>query len=112
MSPLPDDEIQAIAHSARLPAETVRKIEAGVLDRAEDPALTKFKEALKKHDWTYMFSDDNRAYLAGEASMNKLVHEAKNGSDDMKRAYNEAHAKQFHRAPFAKPYTMPFREAQ
>jgi hypothetical protein len=28
-------------------------------------SLDDFKTLLEKHDWTYMFSDDDRAYVAG-----------------------------------------------
>tara|TARA_B110000858_G_C17774075_1_gene461255 strand:+ start:1576 stop:1845 length:270 start_codon:yes stop_codon:yes gene_type:complete len=36
------------------------------------PALVRYEELLKKHDWTYMYSDDHRAWKKGSEEAEEL----------------------------------------
>lgn len=70
--------------------------------------LEEFKEALKKHDWFYSFSDDGRVFNRGQQMDSQLLAIARNGGDDFKRIYNSEYAKRWHTKQFSPPYKFPF----
>jgi hypothetical protein len=72
-------------------------------------SLEEYKKLLEAHDWYYMMSDDNRVYREGTTAEANLKAKAL-GSDEFKRAYNEAYAKRFHNNPFTTPHHWPFKE--
>ena len=57
--------------------------------------LEEYQKLLDHHDWYYDFSDDLSVWRRGEASSAETIELAKTGPDDFKRAYNEAHARNF-----------------
>lgn len=70
-----------------------------------------YKDMLRHHDWFYYMSDDHRVYLAGERASKKIFDIAVNGTDEHRRAYNEAHALRFNTPTFVTPdhpYRIPF----
>jgi hypothetical protein len=66
---------------------------------------------LKKHDWTYEFSDCPKTWAAGEAERSHLVWLAREGGYDFKVEFNKEYAIQFHRPPWEPPYYPPFPDA-
>lgn len=44
---------------------------------------------LRKHDWYYMFSDDNRVYLAGEDSLDTIKRAVKELGAEGEALYNK-----------------------
>lgn len=59
-----------------------------------------FTELLKRHDWFYYMSDDHGVYTRGDVESARVFDIAKNGSDELKRAYNLQYAKQFREPDF------------
>lgn len=53
-----------------------------------------FKELLRKHDWTFAFSDDNRVYQAGSASLRRIQGIVKS-NPEFNKLYEEERKKAF-----------------
>ena len=73
--------------------------------------LDDLKKLLSTHDWFYYFSDDPRYYRAGEDSAQKIKMVMETATDDMKRLYNEYHARYFNTPSFVtedRPYVAPY----
>lgn len=73
-------------------------------------SLDEFKQRLKGHDWFYYMSDDHRVWQSGEQDAGEILGIARSGSHEFRKAYNQHHAKHFHRECFAKPWSLPFPE--
>ena len=74
--------------------------------------LEDFKKLLDSHDWFYHFSDDHSYWVAGERSSAQISYVLRNGTDDMKKLYNEYHARYFNTPSFVtadRPYTPPYK---
>jgi len=73
--------------------------------------LQEFKKLLNNHDWFYHFSDDHGVWVRGETQVAQIVGALKNGTDEMKKLYNEYHARYFNTPSFVtekNPYTPPY----
>jgi len=58
--------------------------------------MDKLIELLKAHDWTYEYSDDQRAFLKGFESLKRIsIEMAKLPYDEAIKVYNEYAPKQF-----------------
>ena len=70
-----------------------------------------FKKLLDNHDWFYNFSDDHSVWVRGERESAQIVGALKNGTDEMKKLYNEYHARIYNNPSFVtekNPYTAPY----
>jgi hypothetical protein len=73
--------------------------------------LDEFTTLVKNHDWYYNFSDDHGVWVRGERESAKIDAALKNGTDDMKRVYNDYHALHYNTPSFVtkdRPYVAPF----
>jgi hypothetical protein len=77
-------------------------------------SLEEYIKQLNSHDWFYYFSDDHGVWQRGEGEHHRLLHIAQSGSNEFKKAYNDACAKRFNNpsfVPAGKTYVPPFKLA-
>jgi hypothetical protein len=70
-----------------------------------------FKKLLANHDWYYHFSDDHGVWQRGEREVAEIKFALKDASDEMKKMYNEYHARYFNTPSFVSekyPYKAPY----
>ena len=73
--------------------------------------IIEYKKLLSDHDWHYNYSDDHGVWQRGERESAAITRYASTGTDEFKKAYNEAHALRYNNSSFVtdkNPYTFPY----
>lgn len=73
--------------------------------------LEELRLKLQSHDWTFMMSDDGNWYRRGKAERDAILRAVENLGDEGRRAYNEAHRKNWD-TPHHQPYRVPYPEVE
>ena len=69
------------------------------------------KKLLDNHDWFYNFSDDHSVWVRGERESAQITGALENGTNELKKLYNEYYARYFNTPSFVTekyPYTPPY----